>query len=418
MSFFPKIRFRSAFNPVPLDPISEQLKEKYLDFAGVSRSGVIVTSEISLRFSAVWCAVRLLSEIPASLPRSVVQISPDGSFKTLDSDPVAQIFNYPNSFMTGFDFHELMNSNLQLHGNALAVIFRDRNSNPLRVIPVAWSGVSILIENGELIYTVNDQLYDIHGKFYSDDVIHYKILSVNGIVGRSPIRMANDNIGLALSAENYGSEYFRKGGNHKAVIETQTGFKSYTEYAAWREKYDKEHSGMGSDHGTPILQPGMQYKQLTMSMQDAQFLATRQFQITDIARWYNLPPHMISDLTHATFSNIEHQDLQFIKYTLRGLIRRQEEEWEYKLLTPARRKNVQIRFNIDGIARGDMRARSQYIVALVNSGIMTPNEGRSIETLPPKDGHDDLRVPQNITGKPIIPLEVDPPEDKTDPKTK
>lgn len=402
MSLLSIFNTRKGKEPVTRSYMDERLASALADISGFSASGISVNSESALKFSAVWCAVRLLSEIPASLPKSVITQEKNGSFKTLDSDPVAAILEFPNEFMTGFDFHELMNASLQLRGNAVAVIYRDRKGDPVRLLPVNWTGIKIKIKDGVLIYRIDDLLFDIHANFFASDVLHYKLFSSDGIVGRSPIRLAKDNIGLALSAENYGGEFFRKGGNHKGVIETQSGFKSFTEYAAWRQKYDEEHSGISSNHGTPVLQPGMTYKQLTMSMEDAQFIATRQFQISDIARWYNLPPHLIGDLSHATFTNIEHQDLQFIKYTLRGVIRRQEKEWEFKMFPPARRNQVDIKFNLDGLARGDMMARSSYIVALVNAGILSPNEGRAMEMLVPKPGHDDLRVPQNIVGKPAV----------------
>lgn len=360
-------------------------------------SKINVNHETALKFSAVWAAVRLLSEIPASLPKSVLK-KVDGNWIANDDDPISHLLEYPNELMSGFDFHELMNSSLQLRGNALAIIQTDNKGIPVRLQPINWSSVNLRLNQGQLIYNVNDTTYGIKGNFLSDEVIHYKIFSYEGLVGRSPITLAKENISLALSAEQYGKDFFDKGGNAKAVIETTAPFKSYTEYSGWKEKYDREHGGFGSNHGVPVLQPGMSYKQLTMSMEDAQFIATRQFQLTDIARWFNIPPHLLSDLSRSTFTNIEHQDLQFIKYTLRGVIKRQEKEWERKLFSPEQRKTSGIKFNLDGLARGDMMARSNYIVAMVNAGVMTPNEGRKIENLEPKPGNDDLRIPQNITG--------------------
>ena len=397
MSFLSKIGFSSKKQPETRGIVEDVIADRFAAISGISGSGLMVTSETALRFSAVWCAIRILSEIPASLPKSIRTQNNDGSFTTLFNDPVALVLESPNEFMTGFDFHELMNASLQLRGNAVAVIFRDRRGFPVRLIPVDWNSVNVMMNNGVLTYTVHDTLYNIHGTFFADDVLHYKIFSRDGLVGRSPIQVAKDNIGLALSAELYGAEFFKTGGNHKAVIETTAGFKSYTEYAAWREKYEAGHSG---NHGTPVLQPGMSYKQLTMSMEDAQFIATRQFQITDCSRWFNIPAHLLHDLSKATFSNIEHQDLQFIKYSLRGLITRQEKEWEFKMYSPAQRNKVDVKFDMDGLARGDMAARSTYINTMVNGGILTLNEGRAIENRTPLQDGDKIRIPQNIAGKP------------------
>lgn len=402
MSIWDKLKFRTTPASNEANYIDAKQADQWSEIRGLSQSGVAVTPETAIRFSAVWCAVRLLSEIPASLPKSIITQNNDGSFKQLFDDPIAMLLEFPNEFMTGFDFHELMNSSLQLKGNAVAVIFRNTKGEPNRIIPVDWNTVFPYIHQGKLIYEVNDLLFNIRGTFFSDDILHYKIFSRNGIVGRSPIQVAKDNIGLALSAENFGSEFFAKGGNHKAVIETQSGFKSFEDYKKWREKFDQEHSGANSNQGTPVLQPGMSYKQLGMSMEDAQFIATRQFQISDIARWFNVPAHMLHDLSKATFSNIEHQDLQFIKYSLRGLITRQEKEWEFKMFSPERRNRIDVKFNMDDMARGDMTARSNYITSMVNGGILVQNEGRKIEGLPPLEGGDVVRLPQNIVGKPAI----------------
>lgn len=394
--FFKNARLRIANNLIR-GYTEDVVAERFSALAGVSSSGISVSGETALTFSAVWAAIRILSEMPASLPKHVTEKSTDGTKRILHNDPIAELLHYPNEFQSGFDFHELMNGLLQLHGNAVGVLRRDRNGIARECLPAAWSGVNPYITNSRLMYRVDDPLFGIHDNFFSGDIIHYKLFP-NGLIGRSPIKMAKDNIGLALSAERYGSEFFRKGGNHKAVIEPEVGFKSNTEYAAWREKYDKEHAGAGSDHGVPILQPGMKYHQLTMSNEDAQFILTRQFGLNDVSRWFNIPPHLIGDLSRATFSNIEHQDLQFIKYSLHGLIKRQEEEWEFKLIAPSRRETIDIRFDIDGFARGDMNARSNYATRMVNGGIITPDEGRAIDGRGPIAGGDTLRVPANIVG--------------------
>ena len=366
------------------------------NFATSSLPGHI-TNETALKFSAVWSAVRILSEVPASLPRDVMVLSGKNRIPN-HNDPVCELLNNPNKFMTGFDFHEVMNGSLQIRGNALALITTDRRGFPVELLPINWLNVIVRLKDGVILYDIKDPVWNIYKTVTQDEVLHYKLFSSDGLIGRSPITMARNNISLALSAEAYGKEFFDRGGNHKAVIETEKDFKSYTEYAKWRSQYESEHTGRGRNHDVPILQPGMKFHQLTMSMEDAQFIATRQFSLQDISRWFNIPPHFLAELSKATFSNIEHQDLQFIKYSLRGVIKRQEEEWDRKLFTPQARKTSGVKFDLDGLARGDMAARSTYIVNMVNAGVMTPNEGRQIENLPSISGNDDLRIPANITG--------------------
>jgi HK97 family phage portal protein len=212
------------------------------------------------------------------------------------------------------------------------------------------------------------------------------------------IQVAKDNIGLSLATEKFGASFFRKGGNLKSVIETD-GHIPDTEFKEFKKRWGESYTGAAGDHETPVLEYGMKYKQLSIPLDASQFIETRQFGIQDVARWFNLPPHMLRDLSRSTFSNIEHQDLEFVKYSFRPDLRRQELELEEKLLLPKERGRIRIRYNLDGLLRGDLASLTAHVKEMVLAGVMTRNEGRRLLNMNPMSGGDDLYTPANIVGK-------------------
>jgi HK97 family phage portal protein len=397
-------RFRAFRNPrqqseVPGEARSEPsdlLKGRLASMGGLSDSGVNVTEETSLAFSAVWQARRILSELPASL--SVQFFKTEGKNREEIDHAMKDLLANPNQYMNGFTHTELMNDWLQGWGNGVSVIERSGGFTPKQLFPVHPSAVRATIYNSTLLYVVNDQTLGISGTFFPEEVIHYRGFTLNGLWGKSPIMMAKDNIGLGLAAERFGAKFFKKGGNLKAVIE-MTGHMSDKEFLEWKSRWEKFYSGEAGDHETPVLEYGTTYKQLGISPEAAQFLQTRQFSIQDVARWFNLPPHIIGDLSRSTFSNIEHQDLQFVKYTLRPILKRQETELENKLLTPAERKNTIIRYNLDNMTRGDLASITTHIKEMYLSGVINKDESRALINRNSVPGGEEFINPANITGK-------------------
>ena len=368
----------------------------FSSLGSVSESGIYVTEDSSLAFSAVWQARRVLSEIPASL--SIQFFRTEGKNRTEIYHPMKDLLANPNPYMNGFTFTELMNDRLQGWGNGVGVIDNKRTGRPESIVPVPSSCVTARVYNGQLYYTINDKDFGISGTFFPEEVLHYRGFTLNGIWGKSPIEMAKDNIGLGLAAEKFGAKFFKKGGNIKGTIET-TGHMKDKEFLEWKTRWDKFYKGDAGDHETPILEFGMTYKPIGISPEAAQFLQTRQFSIQDVARWFNLPPHIIGDLSRSTFSNIEHQDLQMVKYCLRPILKREETELEMKLLTPAERKNTIIRYNLDNMTRGDLASITSHIKEMYISGLISKDEGRALLNRNTVPGGDQFLNPANITGK-------------------
>lgn len=301
--------------------------------------------------------------------------------------------------MNSFSFMELMNARLQLYGNAYAVIIFNNSGEPIELIPVDTYSVTVKILNGEPFYLIRDNEMGIDGIYFYWQVIHFKMLSRNGIIGLSPISAAREGIGLSLAAEKFGADFFAKGGNLKGTIETD-GHIPDKEFKEWKQRWDKYYGGAIGDHTNPILEWGMKYKQLGIPPNDAQFIETRQFQVQDICRFFLVPPPLIGDLSRATFSNGEQQDLQFVKYSLRPLVKREEIELEYKLVSRREEGTIDIDFNMDGLLRADTRTRADYELKLVQGGILTRNEAREIENKKPLPGLDEPLNPAFLTGKP------------------
>jgi len=405
-------RIKNAFHVLRrgtfLMPATEYIKS-YSDFTGTEvTAGVTVNSTTAMRLGVVFACVRLLAEQVSSFEITVRKKSGQ-IIEDLTGGTIHHLLHYPNKFMNSFSFMELMNARLQLYGNAYAVIIFNNGGDPVELIPVDTYSVSVRILNGEPFYIIRDNDMGIHGVFFYWQVIHFKMLSKNGILGLSPISAAREGIGLGLAAEKFGSDFFAKGGNLKGTIETD-GHIPDKEFAEWKKRWDKYYGGSVGDHTNPILEWGMKYHQLGIPPNDAQFIETRQFQVQDICRFFMVPPPLIGDLSRATFSNGEQQDLQFVKYSLRPLVKREEIELEYKLVSRGDEGTVDIDFNMDGLLRADTKTRADYELKLVQAGILTRNEAREIENKKPLPGLDEPLNPAFLTGK--ASEEKDPEENK------
>ena len=354
-------------------------------------TGGEVTQESAMKFSGVMAAVSLRSELLASMPKMIYRNLEQGreaDFK----DPLYKILAYqPNPYMNAFTFWELVNTHLDLWGNAYCYISK-YGGKVSALTPIPPSKVEVIAEEGRLIYRVSGTHDPILDKdHFPAKILHFKDISFNGYKGISRIQYAKRAIELGISAEKFSKEFFDKGGHAKGVIE-MAGQMGDEQYSTFKKRWDQN-----ANHGTPILDQGKTYKQLTMPIEDAMFISARQFQLQDIARIFRVPPHLLADLSRATFSNIEHSDIQFVKYSLRPMVKRFENELEYKLLENPGEKNI--RFNLDGILRGDTATRGEYLSKMVQAKILNRNEARAIENYNPVPGGEVFENPATSTDK-------------------
>lgn len=354
-----------------------------------TNSGQTVTEETSLKFTGVLAAVGLRSSLLASMPIMVYKRIADGR-QELPEDPVFRLLAYqPNPYMNAFTFWELINTHLDLWGNAYAIITR-KNGVPFAISPVHPSLVEPKVDGGLNYAILKPDEFGLKPSYKPQDILHFKGISTDGIKGKSPIMLAKESIGLGLAAEKFGATFFNNNGHSRGIIEAprQVGD---TVKKALKENWEKN-----KDHGTPLLEDGMTYKPLSIPPEDAQFIGTRQFQIQDIARIYQVPPHLLGELSRSTFSNVEHSDIQFVKYGLRPMVKRYEKELELKLF-PADLYVKSIKFNLDGILRGDTASRVAYYSSGIQNRWLSPNEARAMENMNPREGGDIYENPNTTS---------------------
>ena len=363
-----------------------------------TESGVTVTATTAEKYSAVFACIKAYEDVVGTLPITVKAQDRIGK-PDADVAYLMRLLARPNEMHNYVTFWTLINAWLQMHGNAVAVIRRDNGAYPYELIPVAWRSVDIrLTPNGLPVYFINDRETGISGEFMGWQVLHFTINCRTPWAGRSPLTAAREAIGLGIAAEKFGSSYFKKGGNVKAVMETE-GSLSDDAFKIFKKRYNQNNSGSMGDHSVPLLEHGIKYKNIGINPNDAQFLETRVHQVQDVARFFAVPPSLIGENSRNTFTNGEQQNLQFLTYSISPLCTRLEAELEAKLLREADRDKVAIKFSLNSLQRGDMTARANFGRTMTSSGIYTRNEIRNQEGLPSLPGLDEPLNPAFLTGK-------------------
>jgi len=370
----------------------------YFPFGGTP-AGKAVNERTAMQTTAVYACVRILAETLAALPLHVYHYKPDGGKERLPSHPLYRLLHdEPNPEMSSFVFRETLMVHLLLWGNAFAQIIRDGRGRVLALYPLLPSRMDVERNKaGALTYTYNREYGDKGGAgsvtLRREDVLHIPGLGFDGLIGYSPIAMARNAVGMSIAAEEYGSRFFSGGANPGGVL-TYDGTVNNPDKI--RDSWQSGFGGSGNAHKIAVLEGGMKYQQIGIPPEQAQFLATRKFQLNEIARIFRIPPHMIGDLDKSSFSNIEHQSLEFVKYALDPWVVRWEQALQQALLLPGEKAELFINFNLDGLLRGAYADRMRgYQIALQN-GLMTPNECRSLENLDAVPEGDILMVNGNM----------------------
>lgn len=369
--------------------------QSYNYFFGRTTSGQRVTDKTALQHTAVYSCVRVLSEAIAQLPLHLYKYNDKGKERVPNHPLYFLLHDEPNPEMTSFVFRETLMSHLLIYGNAYAQIIRNGRNEIIGLYPLMPDKMKVdRDENNRLIYIysrydeANPNMKE-QGEFilYSDEVLHIPGLGFDGLVGYSPIAMAKKAIGISLACEEYGASFFGNGASPSGVLEHPGVIKDPKRVRdAWESAY-----GGNNNHRTAILEEGMKYTPISIPNNEAQFLETRKFQIEEIARLYRVPLHMVGDLEHATFSNIEHQSLEFVKYTLDPWIVRWEQSLQKALFSDAEKGQYFIKFNVDGLLRGDYTSRMQGYATARQNGWLSANDIRELEDMnmiPAEEGGD------------------------------
>ena len=357
----------------------------YRFMMGGSTSGRKVNEHSAMQMTAVYACVRILSESIASLPVHLYQYESEGNKARAVKHPLYRILHdEPNPEMTSFVFRETLMTHLLLWGNAYAQIIRNGKGEVIGLYPLMPNRMTVdRDKSGQLVYQYQMQDSDTHtGKtgyvtLRPSEVLHVPGLGFDGLVGYSPIAMAKNAIGLSIATEEYGAKFFANGATPGGILEFPGTVKNPESI---RESWNKGFSGSNA-HKVAILEEGMKYTPISISPEQAQFLETRKFQIDEIARIFRVPPHMVGDLEKSSFSNIEQQSLEFVKYTLEPWIIRWEQSLNRALLTEKEKPDYFVKFNVDGLLRGDYQSRMNGYAIGIQNGFMCPNDVRALECL-------------------------------------
>lgn len=356
-------------------------------FTPSTNAGVIIDERNAMQLTTVYACVRIISETIASLPLHVYKRDNKGAKNKAYDHPLYRILHdEANEEMSSFSFWETISGHLLTWGNAYAEIERNGKGQVVALWPISPDLVKVDRLGGKLIYRVS-VANKPEAKLPAEKVLHFHGLSFDGRVGYSPIGMAKESLAFAKATEQYGSTFFGNGGKPGGVLEMEGVLKDKAASDRLRESWNEIHGGSGKAHRIAILEAGMKYKPISLPPEDAQFLETRRFQKADIAQLFRVPLHMINDLSNATFSNIEHQSIEFVVHTIRPYLVRMEQQIRRKLLiTESDQKDYFAEWSVDGLLRGDAKSRNEALQIQRQNGIINANEWREIENMNPQEG--------------------------------
>ena len=362
--------------------------------------GVNMTNSAAMKLTAFYAGIRIRSENIASFPKYVKKRTDEGLVDA-SYHPAYRLINVrPNTYTNKFDFWNLENTWLDGWGNGLAIIERDSYGDPSALHQVHPSWVDgITLVDGRKWYKIvspDPRFSFLNGTYPDYNILHFMLVTLDGIRGVNPVVYNAMALGKSYATEKFSSEFFEKGGNIRAVMETEGHFGDED-----FKNFMRHFKASSNNYDTPLLEYGVKYKQLAVDPVASALVQSEVLSINDVCRILNIPPHMLAELTHATFSNIEHQTIQFVQYSLRPTVKRLEDELEAKLFFSGEQDVFGVKFSLDGLLRGDTQARSAYYHNAILDGYMSRNEVRELEGLRRKEGLDDMLYPLNtgVVGK-------------------
>ena len=377
-------------------PQNRTAGSSYTFYMGGTTSGKSVTERSAMQMTAVYSCVRILAEAVAGLPLHLYRYTESGGKeKAIDHPLYRLLHDQPNPEMSSFVFRETLMTHLLLWGNAYAQMIRNGKNEVVALYPLMPNKMSVDRDgNGQLYYSyyrgtdeaIRDKEHTVILK--AADVLHIPGLGFDGLVGYSPIAMAKNAIGMAIACEEFGARFFANGAAPSGVLEHPGTIR---DPARLRETWQSQFGGASNSGKVAILEEGMKYTPISISPEQAQFLETRKFQINEIARIFRIPPHMVGDLEKSSFSNIEQQSMEFVKYTLDPWVIRWEQSLQRALLNHTEKEEYFFKFNLEGLLRGDYQSRMNGYAIGRQNGWMSANDIRELENLdriPAEEGGD------------------------------
>ena len=371
---------------------------------GGSTSGKSVNERSAMQLTAVYSCVRILAEAVASLPLHVYKYNNEGGKEKAVDHPLYKLLHdEPNPEMSSFVFRETAMTHLLVYGNSYSQIIRNGKGEVVALYPLMPNRMTVDRDtHGQLYYEYrrsDDEAHTMKGSsviLSPSDVLHIPGLGFDGLVGYSPIAMAKNAIGMAIACEEYGASFFANGASPGGVLEHPGTVKDPQRL---RDSWNGMFSGSGNAHKLAVLEEGMKFTPISISPNEAQFLETRKFQIAEIARIFRVPPHMVGDLDRSTFSNIENMSREFVVYTLNPWLARWESAIHRTLFFEEEKQDYFVKFNVDGLLRGDYSARMSGYATARQNGWMSANDIRMLEDqdrIPAEEGGDAYLINGNM----------------------
>lgn len=362
-------------------------------------SGVGIDSDSALRVAAVFACVRVLAETIASLPLHVYRRLPGGGKARAPEHKLYHLLHdQPNEWQTSFEFREQLMGHLCLRGNAYAEIVPGVRGTVNELLPIHPDRVSVYrLINKRLQYEVRDPFTNRKRILSQDMVLHLRGLSSDGMLGLNPIEMQRDVIGNARATDIQAGAFFKQGMRPSGVLQ-HPGKLSDEAQKHLRDSMMDVHGGAENAHKMMILEEGMEWRSLSMTSEDAQFIENRKYNVTDIARIFRLPPYMVGDYERATYSNVEQAAIDFVVHTIRPWLVRWEQAFTRDLITDS--DTYFAEFLVEGLLRGDIQARSAALQTQFQNGAITIDEWREIENRNP--------VPDGLGQQHYVPLNMKP----------
>ena len=391
MGLFQKIK-----NYITATSISQETSRfwNFLSSRSASTSGINVNPTTAMNLAVVYACVKVYAETIGSLPFLVYKNNKTGKERAINHPLYPILHDSPNPEMTSMQWRETMMAHLNLHGNHFSEIVFDSHGKITQLWPLPPDRVEIKRDQDmKLFYKIN---VGAGYTFPKEKILHIRGLSMDGIMGVSPITYARETIGLGLAAQEYASRFFSGDGVPNGVAE-HPGQMSDKAYTRFQESLKVGRSGVKGAHRLMLLEEGMKYAKVSLSPEDAQLLESRKFSVEEIARIYRLPLHKIQNMDKATFSNIEQQAIEFVTDSIRPWLVRIEQEINMKLLSEADKGTYFTEFLVEGLLRGDIKSRYEAYNIARNGGWMSANDIRRLENMNDIKNGDVYLVPLNMT---------------------
>ena len=349
--------------------------------------GIPISQNSIWNLSAVWRAVDLLSSNIAMLPLHLYKRTATGK-ERVTNHQAALLMKRPNSYNTSFDFRKTAMINLVTWGNAYIYIQRNLSGKAIALHNIHPSNVQINVVDMRRFYTFQCKKLDISTITVSDyDMIHLMHMSLDGIIGRSVISVARDSFNLTYQAQSFGLDFYENGAQMSGMLSVDKALSDQA-YNRLKDQFNNRNLGAKNRNSTTILEGGVKYEKASIPPNDAQFLETRKFQIPEIARWFGVPPHKLYDLERATFSNIEHQGIEYVTDSIMSHTENWMEWLNLRLLTSAESATYYFHFELKKLMQADSQVRGEFYNKMFMAGVLSPKQISELEEIESYEGSD------------------------------